>query len=702
MSDAVVGKEVDGYRIQSVLGRGGMGTVYKAKDVNLSRPVAIKRINPSQADRESFIHRFRSEAQALARVDSPYIVGVYALRDTDIGLLIVMEFVEGGTLKDPLDSQGVIAPGQAIPILEQILRAFHDAHTAGVIHRDIKPQNILLTEEGTVKVTDFGIAKLRQPDSGETVTQGGQGGTLKYMSPEQISNISEVDARSDLYSIGMTAYEMFAGSLPFTETDTDFDIMRKVVEGTIPPPDEYNSDIPSGLAQWVMGAVKKDQGARYQSAEEMLEALREADRQADVTVTQPEWEVDDGSADVDQTQTMGPEPEDRTKTVVPDEADDAHEGVSSGGQTVVDPQVGSGGGGVPKAGARLAVSEGTGDDGDDEIDDRPNWPVILGGVGAFLLLVVGGYFAVAQLGGGAASGATLALTSSPEGATVLVNGDTAGTTPLQNYALTAGPVNIEVRKAGYESIDTSFTVNTDEYVEVQGVTLPGTGAVDEADGTLAADARESTTDSEGDPDTPGSTGGASSGPDGSQTDAGESGSASGSEGADETTSEPSGGTVEVASEPVGTVLVDGQEQSGPGGITLPAGEHTISCRHPEHDRTADTTIVVAAGQTEALTCYTEWEVNVNTDGPWGRVWLNRTDTGRNTDEGGALSLPPGTHRIEVRRLSLDEFTVAGGRVKITRGEGGRIENFTGDSYEIDVRPSFTNVEYAVVFEISDQ
>lgn len=702
MSDAVVGKEVDGYRIQAVLGRGGMGTVYKAEDVNLSRPVAIKRINPSQADRESFIHRFRSEAQALARVDSPYIVGVYALRDTDIGLLIVMEFVEGGTLKDPLDSQGVIAPGQAIPILEQILRAFHDAHTAGVIHRDIKPQNILLTEEGTVKVTDFGIAKLRQPDSGETVTQGGQGGTLKYMSPEQISNISEVDARSDLYSIGMTAYEMFAGSLPFTETDTDFDIMRKVVEGTIPPPDEYNSDIPSGLAQWVMGAVKKDQAARYQSAEEMLDALREADRQADVTVTQPEWEVDDGSADVDQTQTMGPGPEDRTKTVVPDGADDAREGVSSGGQTVVDPQVGSGGGGAPEAGGQSPVSEGTGDDGDDEIDEHPNWSAILVGVGALLLLVVGGYFAVAQLGGGVASGATLALTSSPEGATVLVNGDTAGTTPLQNYALTAGPVDVTVRKAGYESIDTSFTVETDQHVELQGVTLPGAGAVDEADGTLAADAGGPSANSEGDPGASGNTSGASNGPDASQTESGQSGSGSGREGTDETTSEPPVGTVEVTSEPVGTVLVDGEEQSGPGGITLPAGEHTISCRHPEHDRTADTTIVVAAGQTETLACYTEWEVNVNTDGPWGRVWLNRTDTGRNTDEGGALSLPPGTHRIEVRRLSLDDFTVAGGRVKITRGEEGRIENFTGDFYEIDVRPSFTNVEYAVVFEISDQ
>ena len=188
MDDAVIGREVDGYRIEGVLGRGGMGVVYQGEDVALSRPVALKRINPSQAHREQFLRRFRSEAKALARIDSPYIVSIYALRDTDIGLLIVMEYVDGGTLKDRVEN-GPMPPDEAIPILRQILQAFRDAHGAGVIHRDIKPQNIMLTAEGTVKITDFGIAKLRRPDSGETVTQGGQGGTLKYMSPEQIEKI---------------------------------------------------------------------------------------------------------------------------------------------------------------------------------------------------------------------------------------------------------------------------------------------------------------------------------------------------------------------------------------------------------------------------------------------------------------------------------------------------------------------------------
>ncbi|NBC85230.1 MAG: protein kinase, partial [Bacteroidetes bacterium] len=210
MDDAVIGKEVDGYHIESILGRGGMGVVYRAEDVALSRPVALKRINPAQAHREQFLRRFRAEAKALARINSPFITSIYALRDTDIGLLIVMEYVDGGTLKDRI-VEGPMRPAVVVPIVRQILRAFRDAHGAGVIHRDIKPQNIMLTSDGAVKITDFGIAKLRRQDSGETVTQGGQGGTLKYMSPEQIEKIDQVDNRSDLYALGMTMYEMLAG-----------------------------------------------------------------------------------------------------------------------------------------------------------------------------------------------------------------------------------------------------------------------------------------------------------------------------------------------------------------------------------------------------------------------------------------------------------------------------------------------------------
>jgi len=298
MDDAVIGKEVDGYHIESILGRGGMGVVYRAEDVALSRPVALKRINPAQAHREQFLRRFRAEAKALARINSPFITSIYALRDTDIGLLIVMEYVDGGTLKDRI-VEGPMRPAVVVPIVRQILRAFGDAHGAGVIHRDIKPQNIMMTSDGAVKITDFGIAKLRRQDSGETVTQGGQGGTLKYMSPEQIEKIDQVDNRSDLYALGMTMYEMLAGRLPFDELDTDFDIMRKVVEGDVPPPGEYVPNLPGELAQVIEGATATRPEDRYPSADAMLDALDAAAERIEDTDPQPMWDVeeDDTAAD---------------------------------------------------------------------------------------------------------------------------------------------------------------------------------------------------------------------------------------------------------------------------------------------------------------------------------------------------------------------------------------------------------------------
>lgn len=712
MSDAVIGTEVDGYRIQSVLGRGGMGTVYKAEDVNLSRTVAIKRINPGQQERESFIHRFRSEAQALARIDSSYIVGVYALRDTDIGLLIVMEYVEGGTLKDPLDRQGALDPNQAIPILEQTLQAFADAHSAGVIHRDIKPENVMLTQDGTVKVTDFGIAKLRQPDSGETVTQGGQGGTLKYMSPEQISSIDDVDARSDVYSLGMTAYEMLAGDLPFTETDTDFDIMRKVVEGKIPPPDELNADIPSGLAQWILGAIQKEQDDRYQSAEEMRKALHEADQQTgEKTVTQPEWEVG-GDTDVDETQTSVPGTEDRTQTVVPG-GDEEDEMADSGGQTVMDPDMGGATQpAVPdpseeqEAPAEAATTEEA-----DEADET-NWALVGGGIVGVLLLLVGGYVAATQLGGSSGSSATLSLTTAPAGALVVVNGDTAGTTPIKRYALSAGPVRLTVRKEGYSPLDTTVTAEAGGRVQLQEVALgeaPSDGtasdatladkdppAPDQSSGTANTEPSEPTSDPASSTETRSDEGDEST----TENQAASDREASETTGAETETPAPNAATgiVQVTPKPSGTVIVDGEEQGGGGAITLTAGEHTVTCRHPRHG-SVQTTVTVSEGQTESLTCYFEQTVAVTTQGPFGRIWLNGRNTGKNTNASEPLSLPPGSHRIEVRRKSLDDFRVNGGAVKIERAGEAQYENFSGQAYQITVDPSFTKVRYAISFKI---
>lgn len=732
MSDAVIGTEVDGYRIQAVLGRGGMGTVYRAEDVNLSRTVAIKRINPGQQEREAFIHRFRSEAQALARIDSPHIVGVYALRETDIGLLIVMEYVEGGTLKDPLERQGALMPNQAIPILEQTLEAFDDAHSAGVIHRDIKPENVMLTQDGMVKVTDFGIAKLRQPDSGETVTQGGQGGTLKYMSPEQISSIDDVDARSDVYSLGMTAYEMLAGDLPFTETDTDFDIMRKVVEGKIPPPDELNSDIPSGIAQWVVGAIQKEQADRYQSAEEMKEALYEADRQSgEKTVTQPDWEVEGDREDVDETQTVVPGSEDRTQTAMP--GDDQPVGVDDdpgepagpadpGGETVMDPGAGRGADGatqpaVPKPEAAEkeppeapARAEEAGTETDET--DETNWALIGGGVVVALLVLVGGYAAFTQLGGSAGATATLSLTTAPAGAMVLVNGDTAGTTPIRSYAMEAGAVQLQVEKEGYNALDTTFTARAGGRISLQNVTLAESesGDTQASDATLADNTEEASSDdatpSSDPPSDPGSTEPAvdqtpSSPETAEPADSAPQEAAPSNDASTASTNTGTGaatGRVEITPEPSGTVLVDGAVQGAGGVITLTEGEHRITCRHPRYG-SVETTVAVSEGETERLSCYFEHEVTVTTQqGPYGRIWVDRSNTGEDTPA--TLSLGPGTHQIEVRRQSIDNFQVEGGNFKVERDGDSESGPFVGDVYEIQVEPSFVKVEHAVSFKTS--
>lgn len=760
MSDAVIGTEVDGYRIQSVLGRGGMGTVYKAKDVNLSRTVAIKRINPGQQERESFIHRFRAEAQALARIDSPNIVGVYALRDTDIGLLIVMEYVEGGTLKDPIDSQGAINPSQAVPILEQTLEAFDDAHSAGVIHRDIKPENVMLTRNGMVKVTDFGIAKLRQPDSGETVTQGGQGGTLKYMSPEQISNISAVDDRSDIYSLGMTAYEILSGSLPFKESDTDFDIMRKVVEGEIPPPDEFAPEIPSGLAQWVMRAIRKQQDDRYQTAEEMLTALREADQQADHTMTQPSWEVGGDSSESEPTRTTGPDDEgddaDRTQTVVPGEDREETAPTDPGSETVLgDGPAGDEGRAtqpaVPDPDAEPTKEDATEDDatagGDTQVEtpgpeeeasttvvgeDAPEpaapttaadspadesgtrWGIVGAAIAVLILVAAGGYVVALQTGGGgsdAPASATLSLTTTPSGATVLVNGDTVGTTPVSGYAFEAGVAQLEIQNDGRVVLDTTLQAAAGAQVTMQEITLTQASTGTDASGTEASSQAASSATETTPPDRSSATAEAeeerppevpspqqASSPDAPSSGPDEQPREEASTDPAESSPDRAVGTVSVTGRPSGTVLIDGEER-GSGTAEVPVGEHTVTCRHPDRG-TTETTVTVAEGQTQTLTCYFEQRVSVNTIGAYGRIWLNGQDTGRNTNAAQPLSLPPGNHRIEVRRRSIQDFQVNGGRVKIERGGDSETKSFSGSSYSIEVDPSFRKVQHAIVFNVS--
>ncbi|MCW8805154.1 MAG: PEGA domain-containing protein [Ignavibacteriaceae bacterium] len=277
--DSLIGKTVDSYKILEVLGRGGMGVVFKAIDTNLEKFVALKMIDPFLARDESFVKRFKTEAKALARLENPNIVRVYALRETEDGLFMVMEYVEAKPLSNCIQENGPFSLNEAVSISKQLLNAIGHAHKVGVIHRDIKPSNILLCNDGRVKVTDFGLAKvIKQKGPASTVTQT-RAGTLYYMSPEQVKGLKNVDERSDLYSLGMTVYEMIVGRTPFEKTDSDFTIQKKIVDGEIPSPLKFDSNIPKKLTKVILKSIDKVPEKRFQKAEEMIEALNNYEKE---------------------------------------------------------------------------------------------------------------------------------------------------------------------------------------------------------------------------------------------------------------------------------------------------------------------------------------------------------------------------------------------------------------------------------------
>lgn len=283
----MIGKIINKYRIDAKLGEGGMGIIYKAWDTILERPVALKMLLPALAQDEKFLQRFRTEAKALAQLENPHIVTVFELLEVEGDWFIAMQFIEGMTLADKIKQTGPIPCTQALPIFTQLLDAMGHAHQVGIIHRDLKPGNAMITPAGVVKVMDFGLAKVQHGSilTLSTITAG----TLHYMPPEQIHNLANVDQRSDIYSTGMTFYEMLAGRLPFEKHESIYTLPKIIVEGKFPPPDYYHSAVPKELAKIVMKAIAKNPAKRYQKAEEMLEALAnfEAARAPAVSPPQP-------------------------------------------------------------------------------------------------------------------------------------------------------------------------------------------------------------------------------------------------------------------------------------------------------------------------------------------------------------------------------------------------------------------------------
>ena len=608
--DVSVGQEIDGYQILDVLGRGGMGVVYLAEDVALSRNVALKVIDPALARDEAFLRRFRAEARALARIDSPHIVRVHALRQTDIGVFIVMEYVEGGTLADPI-GRGPMPWQKALPLIKQMLHAFSHAHGVGVIHRDIKPSNIMLTPQGVVKVTDFGLAKLHQKNADATVTQG-ISGTLFYMSPEQVKGQRDIDHRTDLYSLGMTIYEMLAGRVPLDRSEGQFTVLKRIVEEKPVPPTHFAPQLPAGLVRIVMKALEKDPADRYQSAEEMLQDLEAFESSASGSVAAEEIRS--------------------SPTVSPALRRPLYLGAAAligvllvvAGILAYRTWIADGTSAMltvtsAPEGAMVFVGEqfvGTTPLRDRPVDEgRVSMRLSKDGfvtVDTTLLVERGRplMLDLQMIEATSAGTASATITSTPEDAEVWIDGDLVGRTPYTLEAAAAGMLTVYLRKDGFEDL------------ELQQELLPG------EDRLIAAVLNRE--DSNG--------------------------------GGGSTTQPPSQGMLVVQTEGSGRIEVDGRQVSAGSPLTLAAGSHRVACGEGTHRM--ETGITVVAGASRSVTCHFRSKVNVVTtmsDGTstWASVWINGQNQGLAPAE---LTLDPGTYRIAVRR---DGFSVLDDEKTIT-------------------------------------
>ena len=265
--DNYCGKRLDGrYEIREIIGVGGMAVVYKAYDNIDDRIVAVKILKDEYLTNADFRRRFKNESKAIAVLSHPNIVKVYDVSFGDRLQYIVMEYIEGITLKEYIGQQGQLSWKETVYFLAQILRALQHAHDKGIIHRDVKPQNILLLENGTIKVTDFGIARMAHS---ETSTAAGSAvGSVHYISPEQAKG-EPTDNKADIYSVGVVLYEMLTGTVPF-DGDTAVSVALMQLQKEPRHPREINPNIPIGLEQITMRAMQKRPRDRYQSASEML------------------------------------------------------------------------------------------------------------------------------------------------------------------------------------------------------------------------------------------------------------------------------------------------------------------------------------------------------------------------------------------------------------------------------------------------
>lgn len=269
--DNLIGKKLDGrYLIESLIGVGGMANVYRGQDTQTGNAVAVKVLKEEFLDNEELVRRFKNESKAISILDHPNIVKVYDVSVSDKMQYIVMEYIDGITLKEYLKQRGgALTWKETVHFATQILGALEHAHSKGIVHRDVKPQNIMLLANGSIKMMDFGIARFSRAQS-QTVSDKAIG-SVHYISPEQAKG-DKTDARTDIYSVGVMLYEMLSGTLPFDGTGAVSIAIMQISEKPRPLA-EVAPNVPEGLRQITEKAMNKDPNERYQSAREMLDAI---------------------------------------------------------------------------------------------------------------------------------------------------------------------------------------------------------------------------------------------------------------------------------------------------------------------------------------------------------------------------------------------------------------------------------------------
>jgi tetratricopeptide (TPR) repeat protein len=283
MMSFMPGENVGPYRIIEKLGQGGMATVYKAYHASLDRYVAIKVLHPAFKEEPNFLARFQREARIVANLEHTNIVPVYDFSEHQGDPYLVMRYVEGKTLKEYL--HGPMSMEEVLAVLRPVCEALSYAHKQNVLHRDIKPSNIILTGDGHVFLADFGLARIAQ--SGESsLTRDMMVGTPQYISPEQAKGLSDLDARTDIYSLSVVLFEMLTGRVPFS-ADTPYAVVHDHIFTPLPLPRSINQNIPPEVEQVLLKGLTKERDDRFASVEELLEAIEQAVKRADTVASPP-------------------------------------------------------------------------------------------------------------------------------------------------------------------------------------------------------------------------------------------------------------------------------------------------------------------------------------------------------------------------------------------------------------------------------